>query len=489
MMKNQCLKTLCTTIFVALLITPVIADSVDPNSPDIVSIGKFGRQHIVVKPGEDFKVPVFIKCDEDIGSFTISIAVEKESIRKLIKVELTDEFAKRLEIEWGKSKQSVQGDEYNSYTLFCVSKNDRPFNTHRVWKQIASFIFEPVEDTSAVCTVSLIKSGDENGAVFRIANQKEFNPIFKIFHYSPDTVIIGQLDRQHIIVKRGEDFEIPVYVKCDEDLESFAISIAVEKEPIRKLKKVELTDRYANYLEIEWKQNKDSFQGDDYNSYTIICKSKNDRIFNTGGHSWKQIASFIFEPVRDTSVICTVSRILPGDENGAVFRTADHKEFNPVFKTLHFNIVPDDYEIQDLKKYRRRRPAERFVVGFNKGITAEEPVEKAYQYFEFRKDTLGLEYPRKEMLVNKVIEDSDETRVVFRQYVDDVGVCGTKYTFTFDESGMIIDVRGKVDPDAAGAAEPGKAISKEKALDTVVPIIEDNGLEIVDEKASYLAVI
>ncbi|MCP4581590.1 MAG: hypothetical protein GY839_08205, partial [candidate division Zixibacteria bacterium] len=63
------------------------------------------------------------------------------------------------------------------------------------------------------------------------------------------------------------------------------------------------------------------------------------------------------------------------------------------------------------------------------------------------------------------------------------------YTFTFDESGTIIDVRGKVIPDAAGAAEPGKAISKEKALDTVIPIIEDNGLEIVDEKASYLAVI
>ena len=79
----------------------------------------------------------------------------------------------------------------------------------------------------------------------------------------------------------------------------------------------------------------------------------------------------------------------------------------------------------------------------NKGITATDPIEKCYQFFEIHKDLLGLIKPRDELVFFR------DSGMIKRFYQAHNGVpTDGSYFVHFDESGNIEGITGKIYPEA-----------------------------------------
>jgi hypothetical protein len=77
----------------------------------------------------------------------------------------------------------------------------------------------------------------------------------------------------------------------------------------------------------------------------------------------------------------------------------------------------------------------------NAGLTATDPVERAYQFFERHKDLFQIPDPRKELVVEKIVSKEDGSGVIqFKQVVGGVEVYQGGCNIFFDKSGAGIQL-------------------------------------------------
>jgi Zn-dependent metalloprotease len=104
------------------------------------------------------------------------------------------------------------------------------------------------------------------------------------------------------------------------------------------------------------------------------------------------------------------------------------------------------------------------------GITATEPVEKAYQYFELHKDLYQINDPRKELKLKWVHDYTGSTggaHVAFNQVYNGIGVGVGDMRVHLNKEGKIWDVTFKYDPEAR-KVDTTPSISEEQAKQIAV---------------------
>ncbi|MCD6163630.1 MAG: hypothetical protein J7K40_14610 [candidate division Zixibacteria bacterium] len=88
------------------------------------------------------------------------------------------------------------------------------------------------------------------------------------------------------------------------------------------------------------------------------------------------------------------------------------------------------------------------IIKLNQGITATEPLEICYQYFEFRKIKRGYSNPRMEFKVRRIRNNEKGTKIDFYQVHNDVRVKGYRYGFLISNDGWILSGGGRYAPEA-----------------------------------------
>jgi hypothetical protein len=105
----------------------------------------------------------------------------------------------------------------------------------------------------------------------------------------------------------------------------------------------------------------------------------------------------------------------------------------------------------------------------NRGLTAIDPTERAYQFLELHRDLFGLENPRQEL----VVERSTTRTVVFQQMANGIPVilgrslirlAPVGYSFHIrPDSNLIEEFGGEIYPEARNV-NPNPAVSREQAI-------------------------
>jgi Zn-dependent metalloprotease len=128
-----------------------------------------------------------------------------------------------------------------------------------------------------------------------------------------------------------------------------------------------------------------------------------------------------------------------------------HKRFNARF-SLNENGIPVSIE-GDLSR----------------GITATDPIDKAYQFFELNKDIFSMENPRQELILRDVSipKRGSITYIKFDQFVESVKVLYNAYTVEIDVNGTIIYAGGIYNP-ALREIDAVPVISKEQSIKIVI---------------------
>jgi Zn-dependent metalloprotease len=98
------------------------------------------------------------------------------------------------------------------------------------------------------------------------------------------------------------------------------------------------------------------------------------------------------------------------------------------------------------------------------GITATDPVEMAYQFFELHKDLFQLDNPKKELLLKSCNTDKcvGNTHVSLDQVVNDIKVRYGGYALHFKSNGSLYYLNGAIDPEAR-KVDTTPSISAEQA--------------------------
>jgi len=85
----------------------------------------------------------------------------------------------------------------------------------------------------------------------------------------------------------------------------------------------------------------------------------------------------------------------------------------------------------------------------SKGITAIDPVEMAYQFFELNKDLYRIESPRDELIVKGIIEGGElGTTIKLGQVVGGIRVDSRGFILQYGRAKKLWCVDGQIDPDA-----------------------------------------
>lgn len=89
------------------------------------------------------------------------------------------------------------------------------------------------------------------------------------------------------------------------------------------------------------------------------------------------------------------------------------------------------------------------IIKYNQGITATDPLEICYQYFELRKKKRGYSNPREEFKVSRIIDNAKGTKIDFYQVHNDVRVNDYRCGFFINNDGLILSAGGgRYSPDA-----------------------------------------
>ncbi|MCP4582316.1 MAG: hypothetical protein GY839_11940 [candidate division Zixibacteria bacterium] len=105
----------------------------------------------------------------------------------------------------------------------------------------------------------------------------------------------------------------------------------------------------------------------------------------------------------------------------------------------------------------------RLYGSLNEGLTAAEPVEKVYQYLELRKEKLGLDEPRSELVVTSVkISPEGTGGISLSQKVNGVNVRAGTFGFGF-KAGKLFLVNDKLMLEAK-EVNTNPSISQEQAI-------------------------
>jgi Zn-dependent metalloprotease len=125
-------------------------------------------------------------------------------------------------------------------------------------------------------------------------------------------------------------------------------------------------------------------------------------------------------------------------DNAFKMRPAPPDGYNEIQKNI-FNKVNDRYHIYSGIVVGVNTDGQ--VIEFNtelinNGLTATNPIERAYQFFENNKDLILISDPRKEMVVSRVVCNEDGSgSVQFEQVVGGVKVYLSGCSVFFDKSG------------------------------------------------------
>lgn len=118
------------------------------------------------------------------------------------------------------------------------------------------------------------------------------------------------------------------------------------------------------------------------------------------------------------------------------------------------------------------------------GITATDPVDKAYQFFEIHKDIFQLEDPRSELVLGGVSDDKlGYNHVKLGQVVNGVPVGVVGYRVHIKPNGIIYKVKGQIDPEARNVdTNPGISVeaAKEIAISNLDPELEVDKFEALE---------
>ncbi|MCP4581566.1 MAG: hypothetical protein GY839_08085 [candidate division Zixibacteria bacterium] len=101
----------------------------------------------------------------------------------------------------------------------------------------------------------------------------------------------------------------------------------------------------------------------------------------------------------------------------------------------------------------------------DKGITAVEPLDKCYEFFELHKDLFGLVNPREELKLITALEDPDIYK--FRQCYHEIEIARSRIDVSFNRDGSISGVSGKFFPEVRGLSTSpsiSNEIAKQKAF-------------------------
>jgi Zn-dependent metalloprotease len=130
------------------------------------------------------------------------------------------------------------------------------------------------------------------------------------------------------------------------------------------------------------------------------------------------------------------------------------------------------------------------------GLTASDPVEKAFQFFDLHKTQFHIEDARKEFKLRSSTKGpiSDDYHVKLDQIVNGVKVRSGMYALHFQSDGSLYLVDGQIDPEAK-KVDTNPAISEEMAKQIAISennsdtlakdYTKSNGLLIINTKNGY----